>query len=103
MGQIAVGESSAMITNVQLDNVTVSATDEFHVPGTVGERIVHQVSQRILQPLAVRGDRGLVGVDGDHAALQLSTTTSALSHLLEKIAELDRFSLQAEPMFVRSG
>jgi 6-phosphogluconolactonase/glucosamine-6-phosphate isomerase/deaminase len=69
MGKIAVGESSAMVTNVQLDNVTVTPTDEFHVPSTVGESIVHQVAQRTLQPLAVHRDRGLIGLDHDRAAL----------------------------------
>ena len=48
MGQIAVGEANPMITNLQLDHITVTLTDQLEVPGSMGERVVQQISQGIL-------------------------------------------------------
>jgi len=53
MGQIAVGKANPMITNLQLDNITVTLTDQLEVPGSMGERVVQQISQGILQPMPV--------------------------------------------------
>ena len=40
MSEIALREPTPMITNVQLDNFAVALTEELHVTGTVGERVV---------------------------------------------------------------
>jgi hypothetical protein len=56
MGQIAVDEASAMITDPNLNSVSAALTDQLYFPRTMRQRIVHQVAQGILQALPVRGD-----------------------------------------------
>ena len=54
MSEIALREPTPMITNVQLDNLTLAFAEELHVTGTVGERVVQQVAEGILEALTVR-------------------------------------------------
>ena len=83
MGEITLREPTSMITNVQLDNLAVAPTAELYVTGTVGERVVQQVAEGVLEPLTVRRDCGLVGLHRDRAALKLSSTAATAGHLLE--------------------
>ena len=54
MSEIALREPAPMITNVQLDHLAVALAEELHVTGTVGERVVQQVAEGVLEPLTVR-------------------------------------------------
>jgi len=53
MGQIAVGEAHAMITDLHLDNIAFAPGKQLHVSGTMAERVVDQVTQGVLQSLPV--------------------------------------------------
>jgi hypothetical protein len=60
MGQIAVGEAHTMITNLYLNGVTGVLTDELHTPRTMGQCVVHEVAQGVLQALPISKDHALV-------------------------------------------
>jgi hypothetical protein len=60
VGQIAVDEAGAMITDPYLNSVSAALTDQLHIPRTMRQRIVHQVAQGILQALPIRGDHAVV-------------------------------------------
>jgi len=83
MGEIALREPAPMITNVQLDHLAVALAAELHVTGTMGERVVQQVAECILEPLTVRRDCDLVGDYRDRAALKLSSTAATAGYFLE--------------------
>lgn len=83
MSEIALREPTSMITNVQLDNLAVALAEEFHVTGTVGERVVQQVAEGILEPLTIRRDRGLVGRHSDRAALKLGSAAATVGYFFE--------------------
>jgi len=83
MSEIALREPTPMITNVQLDHLAVALAKELHVTGTVGERVVQQVAEGVLEPLTVHRDCGLVGHHRDRAALKLSSTAATAGYLLE--------------------
>jgi hypothetical protein len=60
MSQIAVGEAHTMITNLYLDGVVGVLTDELHTPRTMGQCVVHEVAQGVLQALLIGQDHALV-------------------------------------------
>jgi len=102
MGEITLREPTSMITNVQLDNLADAPTAELQITGTVGERVVHEVAEGVLESLTVRRDCGLVGLHRDRAGLKLSSTATTAGYLLEEITKLDRFPAEAEPLFICS-
>ena len=77
MGQIVIREAISVITDLQLDKITDAFTDELHVSGTVGKRVVDKIAQGVLQSLRVRRDGALIGYDSDHPALELGTAAAA--------------------------
>ena len=60
MSQIAVGEARTMITNLNLDGVPGVLTDELHTARTMGQCVVHEVAQGVLQALLIGQDHALV-------------------------------------------
>jgi hypothetical protein len=60
LGPIAVGEAHTMITNLYLNDVTGVLTDELHTPRAMGQCVVHEVAQGVLQALLVSKDHALV-------------------------------------------
>jgi len=100
MGKVAVGEAGAVIPNLYLDSVTAAPTHQLNIPGAMGQRIVHEVAQRILQPLPVGRDHTLVGLNHDRSCFQLGSTAAALGHVSEQITNVQRFPVEAQPVFV---
>jgi len=49
-----------MITNLYLDSVAGVLTDELHTPRTMGQCVVHEVAQGVLQALLIGQDHALV-------------------------------------------
>jgi hypothetical protein len=83
MRQVIVRETCSMITNFNRYGITDTFSDKCHVTSTMGQRVIHQVAQRVLQALAIGHDRGLLRVDGDRPTLELGTTPGAVGHLVE--------------------
>jgi hypothetical protein len=44
MGEIAFGKAGTMIMNLYLYSVTGAPSDQLHIPGTMRQRVVHQVA-----------------------------------------------------------
>ena len=60
MRQVAVGEARTMITNLYLNGVSGVLTDELHTPRTMGQCVVHEVAQGVLQALPISQDHAFV-------------------------------------------
>jgi len=89
-----------MIPDLYLDSVTAAPTGQLNIPGAVGQRIVHEVAQRILQPLTVGRDHALVGLNHDRSRFQLGSAAATLGHVSEQITNLHRLPVEAQPVFV---
>jgi hypothetical protein len=92
-----------MITNLDRDGITDVFADERHLSGAVGEGIVHQVAQGVLEPLAIRHDRGVIRLNSDRPALELCPASGAVGHLVEQLTQRDRLAAQAELLLIRRG
>jgi len=101
VGQICVGETGALITDLDLDSLTGAARDQLHIPSTMCQRVVHEVTQGVLQTLAVCRDDAVVGLDHDHPSIQLSSAAAPLCDLGEQVTNLYRLPFQTQSFFVR--
>ena len=93
MGQIAVGEAAALITDPDLNSVAVPLTGQFHIPRTAS---VHcpQVAQGIFEALPVGGDHAVVGPNRDRPPFQLGSTSASLCHLHKQITNGHRLPVE---------
>jgi len=92
-----------MITNFDRYGITDTFSDKCHVTSTVGERIVHQVAQDVLEPLPIPHDDGLGRIHGDRPVLELCTAPSAVGHPVQQLTKRDLLQAQAELLLIGCG